>query len=212
LCAAAAAAATATATDAYARSLAGETTTATAAVTTAAAATPAATAAAATPATPAAASNTDTGGAGGGGAGGGGCTNHDAAVAAIAGPLGITTCAAVVSMCGNMDFDLSPFESMIPDSNTPAGAQVLNALPHTVSTGLVAMIGAFKKRQSDAESVASLYLGPILDLACPRTCGVCTDTDADADADADADTASRRGRGRGRGLLRGLASNDPRRV
>jgi len=109
-------------------------------------------------------------------------------------------------MCGNLDFDLSPFESMVPDPNTPTGAKIINALPETVGTGLVAVIEAFRT-QSESESLGnnkSLYLGPILDLACPQTCGVCAGTDTDAD------TASRRGRGRG--LLRGLAYNDPRRV
>jgi len=93
------------------------------------------------------------------------CTDHDSAVALIAGPLGIDSCAKVEPVCGQA-FDLTPFASMIPDPDTASGTAALNQLEEQLRSDLTALLTAAKA------SGEALQLAPVLELACPKTCKV----------------------------------------
>jgi len=93
------------------------------------------------------------------------CADYDAAVAAIAGPLGITTCVKVKPVCGQ-DFDLTPFAALIPDPATNAGMEILSTVDIKIRADLIKLLDAAKA------SGTPLQLAPVLELACPKTCEV----------------------------------------
>jgi len=85
------------------------------------------------------------------------CVDHHDAVAAIAGPLGITTCDKVTRMCNRQGFSLAPFVAMIPQ---PTDQRFLDLDP-ALQGELLALFGG---------GIDNLELAPVLDLACPITC------------------------------------------